>query len=258
MHNYKFSFPNYIRPRVHAFSNPVFPQKLLATPADNTSRRKVILNINGSKRNKNLITLVKAFSRLASHFREWDIKVVGKLSKDKEAHIVEIKRFIQDNNLQDRILFEGPKDDIISEYATAHIHVISSLSEGCPTVVLEAMSVGLPSVGYADCSGTNELICHESNGLLAEPEDRVGGLEAALHRMMSSSELRSQLGRQALLDSKAFDPKRIYDQWEQLFFEAAEYKNDPERLFQEQLAIEPERTMHARRMRNKLVQHIKG
>jgi glycosyltransferase involved in cell wall biosynthesis len=145
-----------------------------------------------------------------------------------------------------------------AEYAASHIHVISSLSEGCPTVVLEAMSAGLPSVGFADCPGTNELIRHESNGLLASPEDRVTGLESVLGKLMSSPELRNRLGSQALEDSKAFEPKNIYDQWELLFFEGARYKNDPSRLFREQMAIDPERAMHARRMREKLVQEIKG
>jgi glycosyltransferase involved in cell wall biosynthesis len=257
MPRYALSFPHYIRPQICTYPNPAFPQNLISNPAGNPKQRKTILNVNGFKANKNLITLLQAFGNLASDFPKWDIKVIGKSPFGKEPHKRALLDFIENNHLKDRVLITGPVDDVYSHYAAAHIHAISSLSEGCPTVVLEAMSVGLPSVGYADCSGTNELIRHESNGLLAEPEDRVGGLEGALRRMMSSSELRSRLGSQALSDSKDFDPKKIYDQWEQLFIEAAEYKNDPGRLFREQLAIDPERAMHARRMRNKLVQQIK-
>ncbi|MGH8523459.1 MAG: glycosyltransferase family 4 protein [Gammaproteobacteria bacterium] len=51
----------------------------------------------------------------------------------------------------------GPVDDIFADLAAAHLHVISSLSEGCPTSILEAMATGLPSVGFADCPGTNQL-----------------------------------------------------------------------------------------------------
>jgi glycosyltransferase involved in cell wall biosynthesis len=167
-------------------------------------------------------------------------------------------KFIKVNHLQDKVVVSGPTNDIFSEYAQSDIHVIPSLSEGCPTVVLEAMSMGVPSVGYEDCPGTNELIQHEINGLLAPSDDRVIGLELVLHQLMSSSDLRDRLGKQAFEDSKRFEPHKIYDQWEQLFIEAAEYKNDPERLFQEQLTIDPERAMHARRMRNKLVQQLKG
>jgi glycosyltransferase involved in cell wall biosynthesis len=118
------------------------------------------------------------------------------------------------------------------------------------------MSVGLPSIGFSDCPGTNELIRHEVNGLLATAEDRVAGLEAVLRRLMSSPELRSRLGQKAFEDSKAFDPQKIYDQWEQLFYEAADYKNDPERLMREQMAIDAERALHAKRMRFRLLQQF--
>lgn len=258
MPRYALSLPEYIRPQIRSYANPAFPQNVLAHPAGNTKHRKTILNINGFKANKNLITLLQAFARLAHDFPEWDVIVIGKSPDGKEPHKRAILEFIQEHNLQDRVMIHGPTDDVHSHYAASHIHVIASLSEGCPTVILEAMSVGLPSIGYADCPGTNELIRHELNGLLAALEDRVAGMEVALKHLMSSSELRAHLGRQALEDSKAFEPKTIYDQWEQLFFEAADYKNDPKRLLREQMDINPERALHARRMRNRLLQQYKG
>lgn len=257
MPRYALSFPDYIHPQIRSYANPAFPQNVVAHPGGNTRHRKTILNINGLKANKNLITLLQAFARLAHDFPEWDVKVIGKSPGGKEPHKRAILKFIQEHNLQDRVIINGPTDNVHSHHAASHIHVIASLSEGCPTVVLEAMSVGLPSIGYADCPGTNELIRHEINGLLAAPEDRVAGMEAALKHLMSSSELRARLGRQALEDSKAFEPQTIYDQWEQLFFEAAEYKNDPKRLLREQMDIAPEHALHARRMRYKLLQQYK-
>jgi glycosyltransferase involved in cell wall biosynthesis len=257
MPQYALSFPEYIRPQIRSYANPAFPQNILAHPAGNTKHRKTILNINGFKANKNLITLLKAFARLAHDFPEWDVKVIGKSPDGKEPHKRAILKFIQEHNLQDRVMIHGPTDDVHSHYAASHIHVIASLSEGCPAVVLEAMSVGLPSIGHADCPGTNELIRHEINGLLAAPEDRVAGMEVALQHLMSFSELRARLGRQALEDSKAFEPQTFYDQWEQLFFEAAEYKNDPKRLLREQMDIAPEHALHTRRMRDKLLQQYR-
>lgn len=257
MPNYKQSFPPYIQPRVHAFTNPAFSQTNRANIDDSQQSRKTIIKINGFKANKNLLTLLQSFALLAEEFPDWDIKVIGKEPDKKHSYVQEILGFISENNLQDRVIVSGPVDDIYTHYLAAQIHTIASLSEGCPTVVLEAMSVGLPSVGYADCSGTNELIRDGENGLLASPEDRIGNLSKALRQLMSSAELRKKMGGKALEDSKQFDPYTIYDQWEQLFYEAAEYKNDPERLFREQMAIDPERAMHARRMREKLMQQIK-
>lgn len=253
MGGYADSFPEYIRHNVRTFPNPTFAQAVLAHPGDESGQRKSIINVNGFKANKNLITLVRAFARVADRYPDWDLKIFGKSAEGNEPHKVEVFDFIKEQQLQDRILISGPTDDVYSHYADSHIHVLASLSEGCPTVVLEAMSMGLPSVGFEDCAGTNELIRHNVNGMLASSGDRVGGLESVLSQLMSSSALRTRLGSQALQDSKAFDAAKIYDQWEQLFLEASEYGGDQGRLLQEQMRINPERAMHARRMRERVV-----
>ena len=257
MPGYANSFPRFVRHQIRAYVNPAFSQTNVARPGGEPGQRKTILNINGFKANKNLITLLQAFARLSKSFPDWDLKVIGKAPNAAVPNQLALLDFIRENKLEQRVIIIGPTDNLYPHYASAHIHVIPSLSEGCPTVVLEAMSVGLPSIGYADCPGTNELIRHESNGLLAAVEDRVAGMEAALRRLMTSPELRAALGHQALEDSKAFDPKNIYDQWEQLFYEAAEYKKEPDRLFREQMAIDPEKAMHTRRMRDKIMQQVK-
>ena len=192
---------------------------------------------------------------MANNFPEWDLKIVGHMSP-KQEYAKRVLDCIETNYISERVHLTGASDDVFSHYAQAQIHVIASLSEGCPTVVLEAMSMGLPSVGYADCPGTNELIQHERNGLLVSPEDRVIDLRNALARLMSSSELRARLGEQALRDSHNFSPKTVYDKWERMFYEAAAYKNNPEKLFHEQAEVSSEHALHARRMRKRLYEQL--
>lgn len=258
MSDYTFSFPDYIRPSVRAFPNPASPQRTYADPAGSFAERKVIINIGGMKGSKNLITLLHAFRGLASTFLDWDLKVFGKSTYGGAPHEREISDFIKANRLENRVKICGLVDDIFAEFAAAHIHVISSLSEGCPTCVLEAMATGVPSIGFADCTGTNQLIRHRENGLLASPEDRIKSLENALRQLMGSVEIRVRLGRQALKDSRAFCPDKIYDQWEALFYEAAEYKSDPARLLREQKAIDPERAAHVQRCRKTVLARVGG
>jgi glycosyltransferase involved in cell wall biosynthesis len=256
MPTYLLSFPDYIRQNIRAFPNPAFRKNLASYPRSINSARRVILIINGFKVNKNFIALLKAFKRLSSKFPNWGIRVVGKLPDKNKSHVKEIMKFIKANQIQGKVAICGPTNDIWSEYAQSDIHVIPSLSEGCPTVVLEAMSMGIPSIGYEDCPGTNELIQHETNGMLASSNDRVAGLELVLTHLMSSSHLRERLGKQAFEDSKKFEPHNIYDQWEQLFIEASEYKKDTSRLFKEQAKINQESAMHALRLRKRMMDKI--
>ena len=258
MPRYRESFSEYIQSSVRSFPNPSYIQKMLAEPGNMTVSKKVIINIGGMKANKNLVTLLEAFAPLAALYPEWVIKVFGTITDGNQPHKIEIQEVINSNHLEGQVFICGPTDDIFCEFANSHIHVITSLSEGCPNSVLEAMATGLPSIGFADCPGTNELIRDGENGILLSPEDRVSNLSKALRQLMASSELRDKMGKQALNDARQFDPKTIYDQWEQLFYEIAQYKDDPERLFREQMAIEPEKAMHAKRSLAKLIRQLEG
>ena len=258
MDSYIQSFPDYIKPRVKAFSNPSCPQDLIAAPGRNDAQ-KVIINIGGMKRNKNLLCLIDSFAPLAHKFPDWIIKIYGKINTNNvnKSYIDEVYKRINSYNLNKQIQICGPSEDIFEKFINSHIHAITSLSEGCPTCVLEAMATGVPSIGFDDCSGTNELIKNGKNGLLVLHTDRVNNFSHALRKLMVSAELREEMGKKAWKDSKSFAPKRIYDQWEQLFYEAAEYKSDPNRLFRQQMDINPEKALHARRMREKLIREIK-
>jgi len=256
MRSYIQSFAPHIRKQIRAFSNPAFRQDVPANVGIQDAGEYYITIVNGFKKNKNLLGLLQAFQRLVGDFPSWGIKVIGRGGDPDNPHDMELSEAIRDLGLASRVHITGQTDDVYVHYRQSQIHVIASLSEGCPTAVLEAMSVGVPSIGFADCPGTNELIVHEENGLLADPTDRIAGLEAALRRLMSSAELRVRLGEQSFKDSQSFEPSRIYDQWEELFAEAASYKGDLDRLFREQLQIAPERALHARRMIGPLLQQM--
>jgi glycosyltransferase involved in cell wall biosynthesis len=255
MPGYVESFPEYVRKQCRGFSNPAFPQMVIADHNIDRSERSII-NIGGMKDNKNLIDLLNAFILVKDDYPEWKINVFGKDASRVNAYISNILDLIRNNSLQDRVIICGPTDDIFKEFSRSDIHVISSLEEGCPTCVLEAMATGVPSIGFENCAGTNELIVDGVNGLLVSSEGRVESLAQALRSMMASKELRIKYGEKALLDSKVFVPGLIYNQWEQLFIEMATYKDCPDRLMDEQMSVDPERAMHAKRMRSVLMREF--
>ncbi|MDO0946705.1 glycosyltransferase family 4 protein [Chromohalobacter israelensis] len=248
MPGYVKSIPAFQQPSARGFANSARITDKRATPTEAYDGRWSILIVNGFKGNKNLKDLALAFCQIEKEFPEWDLRIVGKPPVWERPHLREIYKIFNDNKIWGRVSIVGPTEDIQKEYARSHIHVISSLSEGCPTVVLEAMAVGLPSIGFADCPGTNELIQHESNGLLVRESDRVNGLAGALARLIENSEERNKFGEQARVDAETFDPRKVYDQWESLLKEAATYKDDPDRLLREQKNVDYERALHADRM----------
>jgi len=70
----------------------------------------------------------------------------------------------------------------------------TSLSEGMPCAILEAMSEGMPVIASA-VSGNTSLIRHGENGLLFTPGN-VGELAGSVLRLAGDGALRARLGRE--------------------------------------------------------------
>jgi glycosyltransferase involved in cell wall biosynthesis len=80
----------------------------------------------------------------------------------------------------------------VGELREADVLLHSSLSEGVPTVVLEAMACELPVV-VTDVGGVSEAMSDGVEGFLAPARD-AGALADALERLWSDPELRRRMG----------------------------------------------------------------
>lgn len=70
------------------------------------------------------------------------------------------KKFVDDNGLNNSVIFHGKVDRIkvFDLMNNAHLHIITSVSEGNPTTIWEAMSVGVPTLSLDHC-GMHDTIC---------------------------------------------------------------------------------------------------
>ncbi len=210
----KKRYPYLIQRKMKVIPNPIKNVKIKKFHQKNFSR-KILLNIGRLEHQKDHLTLIKAFSMIAGSFPQWDLRIVGDGSMRNK-----LKKEINLLNLNKRIFLKGFTKHIDSEYAQADIFVISSFYESFGLVTAEAMSCGLPCVGFASCPGTNELIVHEKTGLLV---DSIGGrsasLASALTRIMSDEKFRKILGKTGEKEiKKKFSEKEVADSWEHLLY----------------------------------------
>lgn len=89
-----------------------------------------------------------------------------------EEYIKKIHEKINSNNLEDKIIFLGYLEDPDLFYQSIDCLLMCSKNEGLGRVTLEAMSYGVPVIGFNN-AGTAEIIEHGKNGLLYSngPED---------------------------------------------------------------------------------------
>lgn len=92
---------------------------------------------------KDHFNLLRALSLVAEQKIHFRCLLVGKgLSADNAALVAHISKLC----LQDRMLLAGQRTDIPAVMNALDLHVLSSLSEGFPNVLAEAMACGTPCV----------------------------------------------------------------------------------------------------------------
>lgn len=99
-------------------------------------------------------------------------------------------------SITDRVSMLGVSDEVGSYIAAADVLLLTSDTEGLPGVVLEAASLGIPSVATR-VGGVGDAVVAGENGLLADPEDEVQLAEHVI-ALLKDDTRRLALGTAAL------------------------------------------------------------
>lgn len=112
-----------------------------------------------------------------------------------------------------------PYDQLEKAYQYADIFILTSLSEGMPSVILEAMGCGLPVVA-SNVGGNNEIVHEGENGYLIEG-DNLTHLAQQLAELINDPTLRQRFGAASRRQALQYDWLNIMTQYEALYRQAA-------------------------------------
>ncbi|MFA5592090.1 MAG: glycosyltransferase family 4 protein [Micavibrio sp.] len=153
--------------------------------------KKRILSVGRLNADKDHAVLIEAYALLAHDFPDWELVILGEGEER-----LNLERRIEAHGLQGRIKLPGTTQDMDVAYKQAQIFVQPSRYESFGLVTAEAMTHGLPAIGFEDCSGTNEIIIQEYNGLLVAKRS-ADSLAASLKLLLQSPSLRGAYGDNA-------------------------------------------------------------
>lgn len=102
-----------------------------------------------------------------------------------------IERAVHDFKLQDRVRMVGHVRDVRPYYRMADVLAISSVSEGSPNVLLEAMAAGVP-IAATSVGGIPEIVADRKTALLVEPR-KPQAMAEAVNLLLSDSQLSETL-----------------------------------------------------------------
>ena len=119
--------------------------------------------------------------------------------------------------IADRVVFAGHRTDVPDLLGALDVFCISSLYEGTPLALFEAMAAGRAIVSTA-VDGCVEVLEDGTTGVLVPPAD-APALAGGLERVLADGALREALGRQALAASRRYDVRACVDQMQDLYDE---------------------------------------
>ncbi len=173
--------------------------------------RKVVVAAGRLAKEKGFRRLVRAFAPVADRHPDWTLRIYG--DGDERA---DLEQLVADLGLGGQVQLPGHTPDLRGALAEASVYALSSHHEGFGMTLVEAMSVGVPPVGFDCPHGPREIIRHGHNGLLVRDGD-LPRFSAALESLIADESLRRALGAQAWRDAAAYEPERVVAEWEDLF-----------------------------------------
>lgn len=169
-------------------SNKVF---LLKNAIKSSNTKKVLLpSVNVVKEN-NPKTYIRNFGIIAklhpNKGHKWILNTIASnksLFVESKFYIIGtgpeenyLKQLVSSSKLDDLVVFTGFRYDIDSIYRILDVVVLPSYSEGIPLCLLEAMQYRLPIIA-TNVGGIPEIVIHEYNGYLINPEDSYSFIRA--------------------------------------------------------------------------------
>jgi len=139
---------------------------------------------------KNFGDLVSAASILRDRGDAFRLVIAG----DGEERESLCERVVAEG-LDGLVVLPGNLQDLDDIMAAADVFVMSSLWEGLPLVLLEAMAAGLPVVAY-DIPGIGEVLRDDESGLPVAKES-TAALAEGLQRLVADRDLRRAMGQAA-------------------------------------------------------------
>ena len=208
--------PPVLRPTTVGFANAVAPAPRMARSHDEGEPSKSIVVMGGTKANKNCVAFLRAFAAVTGEFPGWRVVLTGAPPRVPTEYYAALDALAQGEALRGHVSLTGMVADVDSIYQASSLHVIASLSEGCPTCVLEAMAHGVPTLALAQSTGTSQFVRDGETGLLARGASMQKAFEHGLRRLLPDRDRLRELGRAAYEEARDMRPEKVYDRMEAL------------------------------------------
>lgn len=184
--------------------NPVENSNCLATMAS-----KKVIAAGRMTPVKGFDDLIRAWHIVHFEFPEWQLHIYGDNYGDNKQ---KLQGLLEQLDLSNSIQLKPSVSNFIDTMTDYSIFALSSTTECFPTVLLEALSIGLPVVSYDCPNGPRHIISHEQDGILIK-ERNSHKFAQALISLIQDEKKRIVFSQKAKNNSAKFHTSTIMNQW---------------------------------------------
>jgi len=188
---------------------PLHNEQLVRPNSIILQNKKVILASGRLHKYKQFDVLIRAFSQIKDKYPDWDLIILGD-GEERDG----LNRMLFDLEMSDRVYFPGSVGNMSEWYERADLFVLSSILEGFPNVLLEAMAYGLPCISFDCDTGPRDMIQDGVNGILVNPKEKELGLTNAINKMISNEKFRSNIANNSILLRDKYSVSNIMQKWD--------------------------------------------
>lgn len=157
-------------------------------------------------RQKNHKFLITEFKKVVNKYPEATLDIYGDGNLRSE-----LSDLIKKNNLENNVYIHGATKAIYNIMMRSDAFVLTSLYEGQPNVLLEAMAIGVPSLSTNfSCGGVDEIIENGKNGIIVYDDDK---LSETICWMIENPSLCNEMGKNAKIIKERLSEDIIIRMW---------------------------------------------
>ncbi len=142
---------------------------------------------------KDVETLLHTFARVREVKPETRLRIFGTASKENRGYLKRCEDLAEELRLGDSVTFEGHVESVLDAYHAGDVVLLTSISEGFPYTLIEAMAAGKATVA-TDVGGVREAT--GGAGIIVPPRDPQRMADACLI-FLNDIGLRNLVGRAA-------------------------------------------------------------
>lgn len=173
---------------------------------------KKIISVGRLDPQKGYEYLFQAMALVKPKHPDWQVHIYG-FSYGRDSRY---QKMIDKAGVEDVVFIHEPVHHIEQKYQESSFYVMSSIYEGFPLCLGEAMACGLPCVSY-DCNcGPSEIIKDGEDGIIVKEVRSVEKLADAINYMIEHPEYRKKMGEQARLNIQRFSIDAVMQTWVEL------------------------------------------